>query len=746
MTTQTRRQPRGPAWIVFAAIAISGAGTMSGQAPPDRCLVPPSIRDAILNEYSGEQAVLHVQLLSANRHRTPEEYTSRYFESDYISREAAQFGLSDVQVEYFPAGDEWDAEEADLWLVQPVTKKIASINQVRTALAKGSLSGDVEAEVVYVGAGREADYAGKDVAGKIVFGDAGVGQVFNLAVNQKGAAGALGTGSAGVSANSAGYTLDQLGWTSVTPRTDKGGFGWVLSLRQVMELQSFVERGQKIVMRSHVKTRRYPSKMNVVSAAIPGTDPKAGDLMIVAHAFETIATPGANDNCSGVGTTMEIARTLARLVRDGVLPRPKRTIHFLWVPEISGTRAYLFKHPELADTLIAAMNYDMPGSDLKKTDSYLRMKMTPDSVPSYLNGLITNLLQFVDQTEIRTQTGNNGPFNYRLVPFIAASDHAVFLAAGIPAMQFNHWPDNFYHSSADTVAMTDPTETKRIGFVGAASFYYLAMAGVPEAKALAWESAAHGEKWISEVARQSIRLMEGDGAKLPDQFAAAVNKVTWAFNRGKGGVESTLELGADASLQSLVKTLVGGLDAARASQAAKLDAVFKTQAAALGIKPVMPVLSARAIELSALIPKKKFKPFSEDVRKLTERPAGLEGGGRGGGAGAAGAGAAGTAGAGAAGAAGGRAAGGRGAGLPSLASSEVSGFINGTRSILEIYNAVRAEYGNVTTSNNDFKFAWVVSPQYPDIDLELVAAAVMTLEKTGQVEITKAAPVVLKRK
>jgi hypothetical protein len=626
MTTQRQIPRKTSAWMVFAATALAGAVTMSGQAPPDRCLVPPVIRDAILNEYSGEQAVLHVQMLSANRHRTPEEYAGPYFESDYISREATRFGLSDVQVEYFPAGDEWDAEEADLWLVQPVLKKMASINQVPTALAKGSLSGDVEAEVVYVGAGREADYTGKDVAGKIVFGDAGVRQVFDVAVTQKSAAGALGTGSAGVSANSAGYTLDQLGWTSITPRTDKGGFGWVLSLRQVMELQSYIERGQRVVVRSHVKTKRYPSKMNVVSAAIPGTDPKGGDLMIVAHAFETIATPGANDNCSGVGTTLEIARTLARLIRDGVLPRPKRTIHFLWVPEISGTRAYMFKHPELADTLIAAMNYDMPGSDLKKTDTYLRMKMTPDSVPSYLNDLIANLLQFVDQTEIRTQTGNNGPFNYRLVPFIAASDHAVFLGAGIPAMQFNHWPDNFYHSSADTVGMTDPTETKRIGFVGAASFYYLAIAGVPEAKALAWESAAYGEKWISEVARQSIRLMTGDGAKLPDQYAAAANKVTWAANRSKGGVESTLTLGADAGLQGLVKTLVAGLDTARALQAAKLEAVFRTQAATFGIKPVMPTPGPRALELSTLIPKKKFKPFSEDMRKLTERPAGGRGG------------------------------------------------------------------------------------------------------------------------
>jgi hypothetical protein len=718
---------------------------MSGQAPPDRCVVPSSIRDAILNEYSGEQAVLHVQLLSANRHRTPEEYGNKYMESEYISAEARRFGLSDVQVELFPASDEWDAEEADLWLVQPVTRKIASVNQVPTALAKGSTSSDVEAEVVYVGAGREADYANKDVTGKIVLGNSGVGQIFNLAVNQKGAAGALGTGSAGVSANSAGYTLDQLGWTSVTARTEKGGFGWVLSLRQMIELQGYADRGQKIVMRSHVKTKRYPAKMNVVSAAIPGSDPAAGELMIVAHAFETIATPGANDNCAGVGTTMEIARTLSRLIRDKVLPQPKRTIRFLWVPEISGTRAYLFKHPDVADRLIVAMNYDMPGSDLEKTDSYLRMKMTPDSVPSYLNDLIANLLQFVDQTEIRTQTGNNAPFNYRLVPFIAASDHAVFLSAGIPAMQFNHWPDNFYHSSADTIAMTDPTETKRIGFVGAASFYYIATAGAAEAKALAWESAALGEKWMAEVARQSVRLMGDDGAKLPEQYAAAANKVTAAFNRSRGGVESTATLGRDAALDGLIKTLVASLDAVRAAQQAKIEAVFKAQAAVVGIKPVPPQPSARAAELATMIPKKRFKTFSEDMRKLTERPAAQDGGGRGGrGAGAAGApGAPGAAGAaaavGAPGAPG--AAGGRGAGLPALASSEVSAFINGKRSILDIYNAVRAEYGNVTTSNNDYKFAWVVSPAYPDIDIEAVANAVLALEKNGQVEITKAVPV-----
>jgi hypothetical protein len=486
--------------------------------------------------------------------------------------------------------------------------------------------------------------------------------------------------------------------------------------------------------------------MNVISAVIPGSDPSAGELLTVAHAFETIATPGANDNCAGVGTTMEIARTLARLIRDGVLPRPARTLRFLWVPEISGSRAYMFAHPELADRMLAALNYDMPGSDLEKTDTYLRMKMTPDSVPSFLNDLVANLLQFVDQTEIRTQTGNNAPFNYRLVPFISASDHTVFLAAGIPAMQFNHWPDNFYHSSADTIEMMDPTETKRIGFVGAAAFYYLAAAGPAEAKALAWESAANGAKWISEVARQSLRLMGKDAATLADHHAAAQNKVAWAYQRGRGSVESVTRIANDPGVQATVKTLATGLDGVRAAQAAMVDALFKQQAAALGVKPVVAAASPRAQELALMIPRKKFKTFSEEARKLTERTAaartaiavsGAAGRGAGAGGGRGGAAAPGAPGAPV----------GRGAGfLPGLAASEVSGFIDGTRSVLDIYNAVRAEYGHVNTSSNEFKFAYVVSPDYPDIDMEAVATAITNLVTAGSVEIQKLEPKPVTRK
>ncbi len=677
--------------------------TVNAQITADRCLVPADIRNAILNEFSGELALQHVQMLSANRIRPEREFSDTFFETAYLEELAGRYGLSEVSVDYFPSGEIWMPEEADLWMVEPVHKKIAGLTMIPAALASGSMSADVEAEVVYVGAGRDSDYEGKDLAGKIVLGNSSVSTVFSRAVNQYGAAGALGTGSAGVSRNTAGYSLDQIGWQSVRPTEENGGFGFVLSLRQFNELRDYTERGTRVVVRVKVRTRRVPYRMNVISAEIPGSDPSAGELIFIAHAFERIATPGANDNCSGVATVLEIGRTLQHLISSGVLQQPRRTIRFLWVPEISGSRAFMYKYPELEERLLVAMNYDMPGEDLELTDSYLRMKMTPDSNPSYLNDLIANLLQFVDQTEIRTQTGNNAPFNYRLVPFIGASDHTIFLAAGIPAMQFNHWPNNFYHSSADRVGVSDPTELKRTGFMGAAAFFYIANAGSEEARDLAWEASSNGEKWMAEVTRQSIRLLDAGPEDIHERHKAAQNKVTGAFNRARGGVESVLQLSDESAVVELVENLVDGLERVRDVLAGKVEAVYAERCSELEVSVRPITLSDQERTYAQMIPRKAFNFYSDEYRTASARlNQFLSDNER----------------------------------IRGLAGSEVPAFINGSRSILDIYNAVRAEYGNVTTGSNEWKFAYVITPETMDISLEAVAGYILAMKEAGMVEIT----------
>ncbi len=704
--------------VVVALLAAVGL-VAQGRVQGERCLVPASVRDPILNEVSGEQALVHVQLLAANRDRQAEEYQNQFFETTYISDMARQYGLSDVRVDFFPTRDFWDGQEGDLWLVQPAKAKIASLTMVPTALAPGSKSADVEAEVVYVGAGRQPDYDGKDVKGKIVLGSVSVGSLATLAW-QHGAAGVLGTGSPGVSDQAPGATLDQIGWGSVSVPADQNGFGFALSLRQFLRFRDLLDRGQKVVMRAHVRSRTFPGKMNVISASIPGTDPAAGELVMVAHAFETIATPGANDNCTGVATILEVGRTLARLVKSGELPAPRRTIRFIWGPEISGSSAYMFAHPDLQERLLAALNFDMTGANTKLTDTYLRMKMTPDSRPSYLNDLVASVLRVVDQSDIRAQQGQNAPFNYRLSPVAtisSGSDHSVFNDGGVPAMQFNYWPDNFYHSSEDRVNYVDPTELKRVGFVAASAFYYLATAGPEQARELAFESAANGEQWIAEVARQSGWLLGRDAALLPDRYKAAQTKVTGAYNRARGAVESVQRLAPTPEVASTVARLVGTLDASRDANAKLLDGLYAERAASLGLKPVPVTLTDKEREYSRLVPRRLFAVYSDEARKRQAQGGGRGGGGRGQ-----------------------RGDGAQPRRLPGLAGSEVNNFIDGRRSILDIYNAVRAECGNLVVGNNDTKFAYLVSSEAPDVDLDLVYAALDTLRKNGTVEFVTVEP------
>jgi hypothetical protein len=70
-----------------------------------------------------------------------------------------------------------------------------------------------------------------------------------------------------------------------------------------------------------------------------------------------------------------------------------------------------------------------------------------------------------------------------------------------------------------------------------------------------------------------------------------------------------------------------------------------------------------------------------------------------------------------------------------LASTEIEWFVDGERSIAEIWRLVRAEYGNVTTSAHEWKFAYVVTPESPDIALEDVVAYLEAMEGAGMVRI-----------
>ena len=153
-----------------------------------------------------------------------------------------------MHVEKFPlGGKQWDGEMGELWVTEPGPPQlITRYRDIATTLATGSRSGDVTAELIYVGRGDTAeDYAGKDVKGKIVLVSGSVGAAHNLAVRQFGAEGVVsffnGTGKpvtarirwAGVASTPAQIPMRRTTW------------GFILSLRMGLDLLGRLERTRK---------------------------------------------------------------------------------------------------------------------------------------------------------------------------------------------------------------------------------------------------------------------------------------------------------------------------------------------------------------------------------------------------------------------------------------------------------------------------------------------------------------------
>ena len=115
-------------------------------------------------------------------------------------------------------------------------------------------------------------------------------------------------------------------------------------------------------MHAKVQTETKPGDLLEVIATIQGTDLAAEEVWMMAHLCHP--KPGACDNGSGVALTVELFRSMAVLMRQGQIPRPRRTLRLLLLPEMSGTQAYMDRYQARMDKVIASINLDMVGASL----------------------------------------------------------------------------------------------------------------------------------------------------------------------------------------------------------------------------------------------------------------------------------------------------------------------------------------------------------------------------------------------
>jgi aminopeptidase YwaD len=496
---------------VMGAMLLCAAGTL-GQKPP---LLPEKDLAALANELSGETAKRNLEGVARfHRQRGSQGFHAA---AELVAERLRAYGLSDVAILQFPADGKifygtqrsrpaWDAQVGELWEMkaQPVQyksevtggsefrldftdEKIASYEAEPVVLAEDSESGDVTAGLVDVGEGtRESDYAGRDVKGKIVLASAQPGAVQDLAVGEFGAIGIV---SYAQNQKTAWWGEDEnlLRWGHLETFSANKTFAFMVSLKAARGLRERLGRGEKIMLHALVKAGQHPGNYEVVTATIPGTDTKLKEEEIAFSCHLDHQRPGANDNASGCVTILEVARALQKLISQGKLARPARTIRFIFPPEIEGTMALLNAKPELAKRIKAVVHMDMVGGG-PETKAMFHVTRGPMSLPSFVHDVAWAFAEWVNEESYQfaatgkadyplvAPEGGKEPLRAEYSAYTMGSDHDVYQDSsfGIPAIYLNDWPDRYIHTNFDSAANIDPTKLKRAAFIGAASGYFLA--------------------------------------------------------------------------------------------------------------------------------------------------------------------------------------------------------------------------------------------------------------------------------
>src|SRR5579871_3068561 len=488
-------------------------------------LVDQKTFDAIATEYSGEGAQENTRRI-VEYHRiqgspmmaaVAEQVVLPRLKAAGLEAKIEQF-TSDGKTRYgtyiSPMG--WDMRGGELWVENVAGAKdfkpimLCRYADVPMCVSTYSKGGEWSGELVDVGSGTsDASYQGIDVRGKVALASGYAGNVVREAVIKHGAIGVV----IYPSPTDRPDHPDLVRYNGIWPRAeelDKTSGGFQISRNQYDMLKALMKQGA-VRVHGKIDATLGPGKLTLVHAYIRGTEHPEREILVTGH----LGHPkwSANDNASGSGAMMEAARALQALIMAKKLAPPKLTIHFMWVPEYFGTLAYVSNHKELKfcgnfyepngePCVLANINMDMVGEDTVKTNSRFYFTRVPDSVPVFLNAVMSDVLQQTREADLYAQTGTHNYWLPEAIPYTQGSDHDVFLGLGIPATMLGHDPDWTHHSSEDKIDKTDASEFRRVGTFASAAAWVMATAD-----AQSWKRIRAGA-FADRVAQLADRLAQ----------------------------------------------------------------------------------------------------------------------------------------------------------------------------------------------------------------------------------------------
>ncbi|MEQ2456808.1 S-layer homology domain-containing protein [Flavonifractor hominis] len=323
-------------------------------------------------------------------------------------------------------------------------------------------------------------------------------------------------------AGGAGAASNQQAMNSGAPIVE-----WNISPDQYNAIRTLQQAGCTVTMNVATVGQMYGMSDPSVPAAqgqltaiaeIKGSNPELQHQRIVLAAH--VQEPGCDDNATGVALNMELAIRTKQLIDEGVLPRPERTIVFMWGDEMSFSDLYLDAHPDEVQDIICCIDLDMVGEDPDKTGGPMRIEKAPDPAAYYnytldnipedplyyddtrsdsdgkfvrlpdshtlwgagnpgsydLGGVFINDLYMASAQSARTKVADTLKYDFAVdvCPYEGGSDHSRFLAKDVPAVLTWHFTDYVYHTTVDTLYMASADEMESVGITSLAAGYFAA--------------------------------------------------------------------------------------------------------------------------------------------------------------------------------------------------------------------------------------------------------------------------------
>ncbi len=658
----SQAQPGGP----------GGPGGPRAPRPSQPILtpLPQDILTLLANEVSGQMAFNNLmRLAGAPWVRTEAELKGTMSETELLHGLVRAYGIDTVEIlKYPPAQPDATFDyplDGELWTLEPEKRLLARIGADAALVSRGSKTCDLTGELIYVPqltsdeakaireAGPQPAYQGK------------LALVWGLTGDMTSALDAAGVvGVITFNAQDRYLDPDQVIYSGVSINQAKSlKIGLAVSWRQWSELLEDVELNRKVVLRASARVEKFSDRFEMIHAWIPGTEPAKKGVIFTSHLYEGYLKRGANDSMGGVATQLEILRALDKLIKTGALPRPRRTLHFLWPNEISGTNEFIKNTPGLTDRLSININMDMVGEALRKNNSLFTMSECPDHLPSFYDGLAASVLNYVWRTNdivylndgprsryrgqnfpvpMWEKNGSRDAFRFFIHKATGGSDHVCFVvpAVGVPAIEFFTWPDQWYHTDTDTPDKADPTQMKRVAFIGAATGWASASPEDAWIPALADAASQFGYKRVAErdLPRAFAKLDGAAAGTLAAETAKALAIVRFAVRRESGAIRSIddISTGAPAALAATAARLkqwelygaglrsqVLGYAAVRAKAlgvAAPGEPKAKIEAADRRVPAIAPAVKGKELQLARFAPYQRYLKDHPDALRETKLP------------------------------------------------------------------------------------------------------------------------------